>query len=204
MSDNAGAVNSANFWEERYQAGQTGWDQGKASAEFETLLAGPAAPAPGRVAVIGCGRGHDARLFARHGFAVTGFDFAPSAVEAAKDLAAREGVDAEFVQADIFALPERYAGAFDYVIERACYCAIDPARRAEYVSAVAGMLRPGGELIALFLVAGPPGGPPFSTDDAELRALFGDAFALDRLEESLPATTGRGPGGGLFARFRRA
>jgi len=202
MSENTTTVSSADFWEERYRTGQTGWDRGRAASAFEALLGGPTAPAPGRLAVIGCGRGHDARLFARHGFQVTGFDFASSAIDAARDAAGREGVRVEFVQADLFALPEQYHGAFDYVVEHTCFCAIDPARYAEYVSSVARMLRPTGELIGLFVVHGRSGGPPFSTSEAEVRDLFDGPFALDHLEP-LPVSGDLRRGPELFARFTR-
>ena len=202
MSENQAKVNSADFWEGRYRAGQTGWDRGRAAPAFETLLDGPGAPKPGRLAVVGCGRGHDARLFAGRGFPVVGFDFAPSAVAAAREAAAREGLAMEFVAADIFALPDNYAGAFHYVVEHTCFCAIDPARRAEYVSAVARLLQPGGELIALFLVHGRPGGPPFTTDEAEIRRLFQGHFSLDQLDAP-PESTDSSFGYEFFARFRR-
>jgi len=202
MSEATAGVSSADFWEERYRAGQTGWDRGRAAPAFETLLGGPGAPKPGRLAVVGCGRGHDARLFAGRGFQVVGFDFASSAVAAAREAAAREGLAMEFVAADIFALPEDYAGAFDYVVEHTCFCAIDPARRSEYVSAVARLLPPGGELIALFLVNGRQGGPPFTTDEAEIRRMFQGHFRLDRLDA--PPESADSPfGSEVFARFQR-
>src|SRR5689334_12940315 len=38
---------------------------------------------PGRVAVLGCGYGHDALAFAEHGFDAVGYDFAERAIERA-------------------------------------------------------------------------------------------------------------------------
>jgi methyl halide transferase len=38
------------------------------------------------MAVLGCGRGYDALLFASHGFEVVGFDFAPMAIAQAHSL----------------------------------------------------------------------------------------------------------------------
>jgi SAM-dependent methyltransferase len=141
-------------------------------------------------------------LFARHGFDVVGFDFAPSAIDAAR-LAAREARrPAEFVQADIFALPAEYREAFDYVVEHACFSAIDPARRPEYVEVVRALLRPDGELIGLFFAHGQPGGPPFSTDADELRRLVGAAFAVEYLAPPARSVERR-LGRELFARFRR-
>jgi SAM-dependent methyltransferase len=141
-------------------------------------------------------------LFARHGFEVVGFDFAPSAIEAAR-LAVREaGLAAAFVQADIFTLPPEYAQSFDYVVEHACFSAIDPARRPAYVEVVCSLLRPRGELIGLFFAHGQPGGPPFSTDADELRRLFDGAFAVEHLAPPARSVERR-RGHELFARFRR-
>jgi SAM-dependent methyltransferase len=199
---NASRVSQSGFWEQAYQEGRAGWDLGHAALAFEDLLASPEAPKSGRVAVIGCGRGHDAILFARSGLDVVGFDFAPSAVDAARQSARASNVVADFVQADIFALPTRYRETFDYVVEHACFSAIDPARRPEYVEVVGSLLRQGGELIGLFFAHGQPGGPPFSTDANELRSLFENSF----LEEELAApdrSVERRRGHELFVRFRR-
>src|SRR4051794_27962125 len=132
-------VDAPTFWEERYQAGEAGWDVGAPAAGFVTWLRGPHAPAPGRVAVLGAGSGQDALLFARAGHDVVGFDFAPSAVAQARALARDAGVAARFEQADFFALPPEYTGTFDVVVENAFFTAIAPRRRAEYAATVCGL-----------------------------------------------------------------
>lgn len=177
---------SPSAWEARYASGETRWDRGMPAPPFVDLLASGAAPPPGRLAVLGCGRGHDALLFARHGFRVTGFDFAPSAIRTARALAAVAGLDARFEERDIFTLPGEHAGAFDAVLEYTCFCAIVPARRADYVRAVDGLLAPGGFLVALFYPFektgtgpdAPDGGPPFLVTDADVAALFGERFSI--------------------------
>ena len=67
------------YWEQRYQEKTTRWDLGQAAPAFVSLLNSQKIPTTGRTAVLGCGRGYDALLFAEHGFEVVGFDFAPSA-----------------------------------------------------------------------------------------------------------------------------
>jgi SAM-dependent methyltransferase len=195
-------VSRSEFWDQAYQEGRTGWDIGGPSPSFEDLLRDTNAPAPGRLAVIGAGKGNDALFFARHGFSVTGFDFAPLAVEEARNAARDAGIEARFVQADIFALPAEYDNAFDYLVEHACFCAIDPARRGEYVEAASKLLRPGGQLIGVFFAHDRSGGPPFTTDDAELRRLFGGVFQIEHLAPALRSVERR-QGQELFGRFRR-
>ena len=62
-----------------------------------------------------CHFGMDTIRWARHGATVTGVDFSPEAIAAARALAARMQVEATFVQSDLYDLPDRLAGRFDVV-----------------------------------------------------------------------------------------
>jgi SAM-dependent methyltransferase len=174
---------SAGFWEGRYQEGTTAWDLGKPAPAFVDLMASTQAPQPGRMVVVGAGRGHDALWFASQGFEVVGFDFAPSAIAQATEIAAaRSLTNAQFLQRDIFELLPEFAGQFDWVLEHTCFCAIAPELRSRYVDVVAGLLRPGGEFIGLFWAHDRPGGPPFGISVAEIRDLFSPKFAIRSLD----------------------
>lgn len=201
--EDARRVSVPGFWEGHYRRGDTGWDLGQAAPPLVAWLAGPEAPPAGRrVAVLGCGYGHDALLFARAGHVVTGFDFSATALAAARERAQADGVAARFEEADVFTLPARFAGSFDLVVEHTCFCAIDPARREAYVAVVRDILAPGGELVGLFYAHGRPGGPPFSTSRDEVDRLFRPHFAIRCLE---PATNSdaRRDGQELFAVLRK-
>lgn len=182
MSDSQSETQSSNpilkadFWEGRYQEGTDRWDLGQPAPPFVELLNSVDAPPPGRIAVLGSGRGHDALLFAAHGFEVTGFDFAPSAIEAATEAAQRRGLVAQFLQRDIFELATEFENQFDYVLEHTCFCAIAPEQRADYAALVRSILRPNGELIALFWAHSRPGGPPYGVSLAELQQQFASDF----------------------------
>jgi SAM-dependent methyltransferase len=176
------AVSGSAFWQDLYERRADGWEMGRAHPALAAWLA--ATPPPrGRVAVPGCGRGHDARLLAGHGYDVVGFDFAPAAVEAARALARLERVAVTFEQRDVFTLDRDHAHAFDGAWEYTCFCAIDPRRRAEYVRVLARIVRPGGWLLAVFFpVRRGAGGPPFPVSRAEVRRLLTPAFAIERAE----------------------
>lgn len=166
-----GDVNQSSFWEGLYHAGDDRWDLGRPAPPLEALLAeNPPAPSGGKVAVMGCGRGHDARLFAGRGYSVWGFDFAPRAVEEARRLAEEEGVRVSFERRDVFSLPGDFPAFFDLLWEYTCYCAIHPDRRDEYLSGLRRIIAPGGLLLALFYpIREGTDGPPFPSTDEDLR-----------------------------------
>ena len=164
-------VSSARKWEADYARHTDGWDLGGPTPVFEHLLSTRQLP-PGRMIVLGAGRGHDARLFARHGFQVIAVDFASQAVQEMHRLA-DPAAPVEILQQDIFTLPETLEHSFDYVLEYTCFCAIDPVRRPEYADLVTRLLKPNGLYIDLaFPLDGREGGPPFAVTETEIFDLF--------------------------------
>jgi SAM-dependent methyltransferase len=186
----------ADFWRGRYQTGETPWDLGGPSPHFQDWLThrDPEAFPVGKMAVLGAGRGHDAALFARAGFDVTGFDYAPEAVAEALRLYAQIDLGKiRFEAVDIFDLAAAHSpwtGAFDYVLEHTCFCAITPAERPAYVRSVRNILKPGGQLLGVFWEHAEKDGPPFSTPPSELRAAFAEGFECLSMEDKEP-TPGR-------------
>jgi SAM-dependent methyltransferase len=166
-------VNSPLKWEADYERKTDGWDLGGPTPIFKRLaLRASRQLIPGQMIVLGAGRGHDAREFARNGFQVTAVDFASQAVQEMQRLADPEA-PVEILQHDIFALPETLDQSFDYVLEYTCFCAIDPKRRAEYADVVTRLLKPTGLYVDLaFPLDGRKGGPPFAVTESEIMDLF--------------------------------
>lgn len=165
------------FWRQRYAEATQGWEIGRAAPPLERWL-GQHSPAKKRALVVGCGRGHEARLLARLGADVVAIDFAPEALDEARALALAEGVRVDFRLRDLFALPKE-AERYQLVVEHCCFCAIEPARRGEYVDVVAGVLEEGGDFVGLLRTRCPrPDGPPFAVDAAEVERLFAPRFVL--------------------------
>lgn len=189
------------YWEQRYQEGTSRWDLGQPAPPFVHFLNSPAAPSPGRTAVLGCGRGYDALLFADHRFEVIGFDFAPSAIADAKSLAQASGRTAQFLQRNVFEIATEFDRYFDYVVEHTCFCAILPEQRHDYVQLVHSLLKPQGELIGLFWTHDRPGGPPFGSTSAEIHQLFQTDFELLSWETSTNSVPER-QGQEQLGRFR--
>lgn len=95
-----------------------------------------------------CHLGFDAISLARLGARVTGVDFSAVAVDKARDLARRCGVDVEFIQADVTALPAELHGRFDLAyatIGILCWIADAGA----WMRSVAATLKPGGRLLLI-------------------------------------------------------
>jgi methyl halide transferase len=180
-------------WEERYQLGDTPWDKGGPHPALTGL--GPLSFATSRVLVPGCGLGYDVALWAGMPGVeeVVGIDVAETAVAAArKRLSGTPSARVEL--ADLFALPPKYRGYFDLVWEHTCFCAIDPSKRQAYVDAVAGALKPGGHLLAVFYLSpwdtaeeNAALGPPFATSPEELDRRLAPRFATVSILEN-PAT----------------
>ncbi len=171
-------------WNRRYEMDDTPWDQGEAHPVLLDMLTH--GTLVGRVLVPGCGTGHDVRELARRGLEVVGLDVASLALERALShaLVGRE----TYQLGDLFHAPEHWHHHFDGIFEHTCFCAIEPARRPDYVAAVAEVLKPGGHLLAVFFVNPDNNGqgPPFGCTAAELDVLFGEKFRLREEHRAIP------------------
>lgn len=168
----------AAFWEYLYRDEEAAWDLGRATPPLVSHF-NKHSPNGLRALVVGCGRGHDARMLAELGAKVTAIDLSTKGIAAARGLDVAGTVD--FRVADLFKLSGE---TYDLVVEHTCFCAIDPGRRDEYVDRMADALVPGGALVGLFFAHGRPGGPPFTTDAEELRRRFGRRFAIRSLAQA--------------------
>jgi methyl halide transferase len=164
------------FWETRFESGQTAWDRGGTSPQLREWLAAGALR-PSRVCVPGCGSGWEVAELACNGFDVTALDYAPAAVERTRALLARHALAARVLQADVLAW--RPDEPYDAVYEQTCLCALYPDRWAAYAAQLHAWLRPRGTLFALFMQMQRPGalegrieGPPYHCDICGMRALF--------------------------------
>ena len=189
------------FWREHWAQPKQGWEIGRAAPPLARWFA--AHPPTGkRALVVGCGRGHEARMLAAAGADVVAIDFAPEAVAEARLLAAKEGVGVDFRVRDLFA-PGAEREKFDLVLEHCCFCAIDPARRGEYVERVADALVDGGAYVGLLRTrCNKPEGPPFSVSPEEVERLFGPHFVIEETrvpDDSIEARRGNE----LFVRMTR-
>jgi SAM-dependent methyltransferase len=177
------------FWDTRYRGGVMPWDAAGVPPGLLRWLEGRKAKA--RILVPGCGTGYEVRALAAHGHDVLAIEFSDAAIEAAR----RElGALAERVlKADFFAFE---AAPFDVIYDRAFMCALPRRLWPQWAARVAGLLRPGGELVGFFYFDDNQRGPPFGVSPSGLQQLLGEKF--DLLEsadvpasESLPVFKGK-------------
>ncbi len=163
-------------WEQKYRAGDTPWNKGAPSPGLVDFLENHPAVLRGRVAVPGCGFGHDACAWARAGLEATGFDLAESAVRLARENAPAD-VRVEFKQSDFLA--DSPGRPFHWLFEHTLFCAIQPDRRQDYVEAARRWLAPGGQYLAVnYFLPLEEAGPPFGVDRAEIHRRFAPHFEL--------------------------
>lgn len=101
-----------------------------------------------RIAHLQCHFGLDTLSLARRGASCVGLDFSPVAIAGARDLQRRTGLDARFVEGNVYDAPALLDGDFDrvYVTWGAINWLPDMAAWARVVAA---LLKPGGRLYLL-------------------------------------------------------
>ena len=127
---------------------------------------------PGRALDYGCGTGGNAVWLAKQGWEVTALDHSAVAIEKGMLLAAEEGVNVEFVVADVsMNHPQRH-----YDLITCFYIQLFPPERANMLAQMAKSLAPGGTL--LFVSHDKSGPPPgWSLEDLQSLTTPGEVVA---------------------------
>ncbi|MEW5881732.1 MAG: methyltransferase domain-containing protein [Pseudomonadota bacterium] len=176
----------AAFWDERFAANFTPWDQGAVPPALVRWLARAPLAAGARVLIPGCGSAYEAAFLDAAGLDVLSIDIAEAALARARAALSSDVADRVLRRADFFAFA---AAPFDAIYERAFLCALPPRLWPAYAARCAALLRPGAPLAGLFFVdPAPPEprrGPPFAMARDELDALLAPAFDCTE-EEPIP------------------
>jgi methyl halide transferase len=186
-------------WENRYQTHDMPWEKGAPSPGLVDFLAAHPDLPRGTVCVPGCGTGHDVRAWEEAGFAATGFDLAPSAIQLSVEKTQAAGLKARFQLADF--LRDEPPVQFDWLFEHTLFCAIELAERDDYVRAALRWLKPGGQYLAVNYLIPDKDGPPFGTTRDEQWRRFSPHFNL--LEEWVPRSYPNRTGLELMMWWRR-
>ncbi len=129
-------------WNRRYEEHGLVW-----SAEPNQFLAAEVTDlTPGRALDLACGEGRNALWLAEQGWDVTATDFSDVALAKARDLAARRGVDVEWVLADVLDY-EPEPRSFDLVA--VFYLQVPADERRRVLEKAAGAVAPGGTVLVV-------------------------------------------------------
>lgn len=147
----------AHDWDRRYAERDLLWsEEPNAFVVSETAVL-----APGRALDVGCGEGRNSIWLAERGWEVTGIDFSQVALERARALAARRGVEVAWREEDLVTADLGDA-CFELVVVAYLHLPWDDLRRV--LGRAARAVAPGGVLLAvghdLANLGAGHGGPP--------------------------------------------
>lgn len=133
----------------------------------------------GAVLDAGCGLGENAIFLAGRGLRVTGVDGAEAALRGARERAARQGVDVEFVHTDVTTF-DGIEQRFDTVLDSALYHCLTDEQRTAYAEALWRVTTPGARLHVLcFADVGNDGlGLPMNVSQDDLRTHLGGRWRV--------------------------
>lgn len=193
----------ADFWHERWAKNETGFHQQEVHPYLQQFWPTLGVAPGSRVFVPLCGKSRDLLWLREQGYAVIGVELSPLAAEnfftenalsasvAQRDgfsIHASEGAHPELAIycGDFFRLTAAHLAGVNAVFDRAALVALPPAMRRNYAAHMQRILAP--ETSTLLVSFEYPQeemqGPPFSVEEAEVRALFAPAAEVQLMDET--------------------
>lgn len=169
---------NSEFWENRYQTEQTGWDVGNITTPLKEYI-DQLEDRSLRILLPGAGNGYEADYLLSKGFHnLWIIDLAPSPLQNIKKRNP-DFPENQLILGDFFGLE----GKFDLIIEQTFFCAIDPELRPQYAAKMHSLLSEKGKLAGLlFDFPLSEQGPPFGGSKQEYLGLFSESFRIKTLE----------------------
>lgn len=161
----------------RYLRGNAPWDTNITPPEVEEFID---YVEPGRALDMGCGTGTNAITLARHGWRVTGVDFAPAAIRAARAKSAGSGLAVEFFNANVTEL-SMLDGPYDYVLDIGCFLSLTHKDRIKYITELIRLLQPGGCYMLYAWLPRIWKGQPVGISVEDVHRLLKKQFARERV-----------------------
>ncbi|MBA3396843.1 MAG: thiopurine S-methyltransferase [Deltaproteobacteria bacterium] len=175
------------FWHARWQERRIGFHEGRANSYLERHARRLADHL--RVLVPLCGKAEDLAFLAGRGHAVVGIELVESAVrefftehDLEPTITPRDALveyttgPFRLLAGDLFAATPELVGPVDAIYDRAAMIALPADLRRRYVDHLRTFGARQIVLVTFETEQLPTDGPPFSVDDAEIRALYPDAI----------------------------
>ncbi len=165
-------------FEWRYWRRYTPWDTQITPPEVEAFID---EAAPGRALDLGCGTGTNAVALARNGWTVTGIDFSPKAIRAARAKAAQNELAIDFRIGSVADL-SGLCGPFDFALDIGCLFCLAPPEQKTYASGLRRLLPTGACYMLYAWLPQQRQGKTRGISQAEVTTLFDDHFRQDKIE----------------------
>jgi methyl halide transferase len=156
------------YWTNRYNENNTGWDIGYASAPLAEYI-DQLSDKNIKILIPGAGNAYEALYLYEKGF--TDITICDLSMEPLKKFEGHPVI--KCLHGDFFEIDEQVQ--FDLIIEQTFFCALDPILRVEYVHKMVRLLTEKGKLVGLLFASHfEKQGPPFGGDQNEYQILFGE------------------------------
>ncbi len=141
------------------------WDTGMSPPELLDFIT---THTPGRALDLGCGTGTNVITLAKHGWTVTGVDFARRAIQKAKPKVQQNQVDVDLRVEDVTRLDSIH-GPFDLILDTGCFHSLAPGKRQDYLTNIDRLLAGDGTILLYTFIGGGIGktGPGSSEDEIQ-------------------------------------
>lgn len=183
-------LNQSHFWDSKYISGQDGWDLKSVNPVFASLFRKEALKPEQPLLVLGCGKGYDSHFSAENNLRTVGIDFSLEAISFAKKNNHNKNVF--YLQEDIFELRRNHPNEFNSIYEYVTICAVNPARRLEFLENIFSALKEDGKFYTvLFPVDNRTDGPPFAINLFEFIEMSKKYFSLEYFSKIIPSVKPR-------------
>lgn len=169
---------NANYWDNQYINGETGWDLGMVSPPIKNYV-DTITNKNISILIPGCGNAYEAAYMVQQGFNnVTLIDISSALVEKLREQFGQAPI--RILHGDFF----EHQGTYDLIIEQTFFCALNPSLRERYTAKMFQLLQPNGKLVGLmFNKEFEKQGPPFGGSKADYEQLFLPMFELKQMDE---------------------
>ena len=166
------------YWEERYEKGETGWNVGKITTPLKEYI-DQLKDKNIKILIPGAGNGYELEYLIEKGFKNSSVvEYATTPLENIKKRIP-ELDKSQIINADFFELE----GQYDLIIEQTFFCALNPDLRQAYVQKMKALLNPNGKIAGLlFQFPLTCEGPPFGGSVEEYVSLFKNDFNIVTME----------------------
>lgn len=188
------------FWHQRWEFNEIGFNQAQPNELLTQYFSMLNLKQGSRVFVPLCGKSIDMLWLANQGYEVVGVELSTIACDAffkenkisvevrqVGKFTVYQSERITLFAGDIFDLNKQLLGAIDAVFDRAALIALPHDLRQRYVAFTGSLLEP---VTPIFLISGTYNqnemvGPPFSVDENEVMALYGDHFNVKQIHNQL-------------------